>query len=150
MKYTRYRKQFKYIFIQNFIDYIYIMKLAVNVFFQFYRLIRKGQKKCYFKHMLFRFANMPSSGLQYDESIVSTWRFVFLICQKNEKHCSWIILERGLPTIRDPWIFIKIYEIIAGFGASKASESYRTTFFRYRLTSLRLYQEKNSNNIWKK
>ena len=126
------------------------MKLAVNVFFQFYRLIRKGQKKCYFKHMLFRFANMPSSGLQYDESIVSTWRFVFLICQKNEKHCSWIILERGLPTIRDPWIFIKIYEIIAGFGASKASESYRTTFFRYRLTSLRLYQEKNSNNIWKK
>ena len=135
-----------YIFIQNFIGHIYIYYEIGRkcFFFQLCRLTRKGQNKRHFKHVLFTLANMPSSGLQYDESIVSTWRFVFLICQKNEKHCSWMILERGLPTIRDPWIFINIYVIIVGFGASKASESHRTTFFRYRFTRLRLCQEKNS------
>ena len=39
----------------------------------------------------------------YDESMVTTSRFVFLVCQRNEQNTA-MILERGLRTVRDPSI----------------------------------------------
>ena len=60
-----------------------------------------------------------------------------------------MILERSLPTTRDPRIFINIL-IIVGVGASKVSESHRTTFFPLQIDEAQALPRKKYEMIYEK
>ena len=105
--------------------FVFSTKKLIMFFWQICRLTRKNLNKLYFNHVLFTFANMPSIRLHKILRWVNGHYFTicfFGLSTKWTKHCN----DFGAwPTnCPRPIYFIKIYVIIEGFGASKASESF--------------------------